>query len=103
MSDNSSDEGAKRVRGVGKVTASTKEDILAVFVRLGGTARMAAWAERNLEAFYTKLYARLIPADINLRGRDGEPLPGIIMLPSKEQLGNLEPDAQASRVPQLNG
>lgn len=47
-----------------KVTGTVKENMLAVFNRLGGTAQMAQWAVENQTEFY-KLYARLIPADIN--------------------------------------
>ena len=43
-----------------KVGVQVKENILAVFTRLGGTAAMAAWEERNKTEFY-RLYARLIP------------------------------------------
>lgn len=57
-----------RTKGVpNKVGATAKENILAVFTRLGGTAAMARWAEDNQTEFY-KLYARLIPTDVNLQG-----------------------------------
>jgi hypothetical protein len=46
-----------------KVTNTAKENIIAVFTRLGGTAEMAKWAEDNQTEFY-KLYARLIPTEI---------------------------------------
>ena len=42
--------------------AQAKENIVAVFTRLGGTAAMAKWAQRNQTEFY-RLYARLIPSD----------------------------------------
>jgi hypothetical protein len=43
-----------------KAGAQVKENILAVFNRIGGTNKMAQWAERNLTEFY-RLYARLMP------------------------------------------
>ena len=60
-----------RPRGVpNKIGAQVKENIVAVFTRLGGTAAMAGWARRNQTEFY-RLYARLIPSEstteINLR------------------------------------
>jgi hypothetical protein len=47
------------------VTATAKENIIAVFNRLSGTAGMAEWARNNLSDFY-KLYARLIPQQIDM-------------------------------------
>jgi hypothetical protein len=52
-----------RPKGVpNKLSAQAKENIVAVFTRLGGTAAMAEWARRNQSEFY-RLYARLISAD----------------------------------------
>ena len=52
-----------RPKGVpNKVGAQAKENIVAVFTRLGGTAAMADWARKNQTEFY-RLYARLIPTD----------------------------------------
>ncbi len=48
---------------VNKVGATAKENIIAVFTRLGGTAEMAKWAEDNQTEFY-KLYARLLPTEL---------------------------------------
>ena len=46
-----------------KAGATAKDNILAVFTRLGGTAAMAKWAGDNQTEFY-KLYARLIPQEL---------------------------------------
>jgi hypothetical protein len=46
-----------------KVGASAKENILAVFTRLGGTSAMAEWAKNNQTEFY-RLYGRLIPQEV---------------------------------------
>lgn len=61
-------------RGTGKVSRQAKENIQAVFVRLGGTAAMARWAKKNLGEFYTKIYARMIPHEMT--GPDGKDLFG---------------------------
>jgi hypothetical protein len=45
-----------------KVSASARENVIAVFTRLGGTAAMAKWAAHNKDEFY-KLYARLLPIE----------------------------------------
>lgn len=47
-----------------KVGSDAKDNILAVFTRLGGTAAMADWAKENLTEFY-RIYARLIPQQIH--------------------------------------
>lgn len=52
------------------VTGTAKENIVAVFNRLEGTAGMAKWARDNLTEFY-KLYGRLIPAEQHLSGALG--------------------------------
>jgi predicted sulfurtransferase len=57
----------------GKASKSAKENVLAVFHRLGSTAAMAKWAQENQTEFY-KMYARLIPAqiemDVNLKPKE---------------------------------
>lgn len=47
------------------VTRSARDNIIAVFTRLGGTAAMAKWARANETEFY-KIYARLIPANFKV-------------------------------------
>jgi predicted sulfurtransferase len=49
----------------GKASKSAKENVLAVFHRLGSTAAMAKWAQENQTEFY-KMYARLIPQQIDM-------------------------------------
>lgn len=52
---------------VNRVGSTAKDNMIAVFTRLEGTAGMAKWAKKNLTEFY-KLYARLIPAQIDVSG-----------------------------------
>jgi len=49
----------------GKAQKSAKENVLAVFQRLGSTHAMAQWAKDNQTEFY-KMYARLIPQQIDM-------------------------------------
>ena len=64
--------GKGRVKGVpNKVSATAKENVIAVFTRLGGTAAMAKWAAENQTDFY-RLYAKLIPSQIT--GPEGGPI-----------------------------
>jgi hypothetical protein len=48
------------------VTATAKDNILEVFLRIGGVPEMAKWARKNRGDFYGKIYARLIPKDVTL-------------------------------------
>jgi uncharacterized MAPEG superfamily protein len=54
-----------------KLSGQAKENIQAVFVRLGGTAAMAKWAEDNQTEFY-RIYSRLLPHEVS--GTDGGPI-----------------------------
>ena len=56
-----------------KTTSTAKENIIAVFNRLNGTAAMADWARENRTEFY-KLYARLIPVENHLSAPSGGPI-----------------------------
>ena len=52
-----------RPKGAKNVTSGTaKENVLAVFTRLEGTAGMAKWARKHPTEFY-KLYGRLLPIE----------------------------------------
>ena len=60
-----------RVAGTpNKVSATVKDNLIAVFNRLDGTAGMAEWAQANKTDFY-KLYAKLLPTQAELSGPDG--------------------------------
>lgn len=63
--------GGRRKGSANKVTATARENIIAVFQRIGGTAAMARWARANETEFY-KLYARLIPANVAVEVRSLE-------------------------------
>lgn len=62
---------ASRKGSPNKLSGTAKENIAAVFTRLGGTAAMASWAEENQTEFY-KLYAKLVPLSVG--GIDGKPI-----------------------------
>lgn len=54
-----------RVAGTpNKLSGTAKDNIAAVFNRLGGTAAMAKWAEENPNQFY-QIYAKLIPVQVS--------------------------------------
>ena len=48
-----------------RIGAEVKENVIAVFNRLGGTHAMAEWAKKHMGEFY-KLYARLIPTESHI-------------------------------------
>ncbi len=54
-----------------KLTGTAKENIAAVFVKLGGTTAMAEWAKENQTSFYN-LYSKLIP--VQLTGDSENPI-----------------------------
>ncbi len=62
---------ARTLGAKNKVPQLAKENIAAVFVRLGGTAQMAKWAKENQTEFY-KIYARLLPVQVG--GDPGSPI-----------------------------
>ena len=46
-----------------KIGRSVKENVVAVFERIGGLDAMSRWAQRNQNEFY-RLYSRLMPTEI---------------------------------------
>lgn len=53
-----------------KRSAEAKENIQAVFTRLGSTAAMAEWAKENKTEFY-KLYSKLVAVKVEGNGPNG--------------------------------
>lgn len=54
--------GGRKAGTPNKLSGIAKENVIAVFNRLDGTAGMAEWASENKTEFY-KIYARLLPTD----------------------------------------
>lgn len=50
-----------------KLSLTVKDNVIAVFNKLGGSEGMAVWAEGNKTEFF-KIYAKLLPTDLNLAG-----------------------------------
>lgn len=46
-----------------KMSATARENVIAVFTRIGGTAHMAEWARENPSDFY-RMYSRMIPQEV---------------------------------------
>lgn len=69
--ENLTNAGKGRKKGVpNKTTVAAKEAIALVFDKLGGVERMVAWAkedEKNEAAFWTTIYPKLIPLDVNAK------------------------------------
>jgi len=55
--------GGRTLGAKNKIPQSAKENIQAVFVRLGGTAAMADWARENPTEFY-RIYSKLLPLQV---------------------------------------
>lgn len=45
-----------------RVTSTVKDNVLAVFDKIGGVAAMATWAQENPTDFY-RIYARMLPTE----------------------------------------
>jgi hypothetical protein len=66
--------GKGRVKGVpNKVTAQAKEAIEDAFTHLQQTRdkNLRKWAEENTDSFYTVLFPKLIPVQMQHQGHDG--------------------------------
>lgn len=65
--------GGRRAGTPNKTTASVKAALVAAFDDLGGVESLVSWGRRNRTEFY-KLWAKLLPAEVQLSGQDGEPI-----------------------------
>ena len=54
-----------------KLGRLARENVVAVFDRMGGIEAMAEWAQENRSEFYRGIYARLLPSDSNVAIDDG--------------------------------
>jgi len=53
-----------------KISSLAKDNIIAVFDKLGGVDKMVVWAEEHQTDFY-RIYARLMPIQVEGTGEDG--------------------------------
>jgi hypothetical protein len=63
-----------------KTTKTAKEAIALAAEGLGGTERLIAWAQAdplNERAFWSSIYPKLLPLQVNGAGEEGEHLVGI--------------------------
>jgi hypothetical protein len=59
----------RRRGAVNKISAEARELIAEAFKRLGGVNGLIEWAQKSdkhMTAFYTKMYMKLVPAQMNL-------------------------------------
>ena len=54
-----------------KVTSTVKDNVLAVFDKIGGVNQMAVWAQENPTDFY-RIYARMLPQESKEDGSEDE-------------------------------
>jgi hypothetical protein len=54
---------ARKAGSKNKLSATARENVIAVFTRIGGTAHMASWALENPSDFY-RMYSRMIPQEV---------------------------------------
>lgn len=48
-----------------------RECVLLAFEMIGGVERMAAWAEKNPDLFYTRLYTKVITREVEVTASEG--------------------------------
>lgn len=65
--------GGRRPGSVNKLTASVKEALSLAFSEVGDVSALVAWARKNKTEFY-KLWAKLLPQDLQISGKDGGPV-----------------------------
>lgn len=65
--------GGRKAGTPNQLSSLAKDNIAAVFNKIGGSAAMAKWAEENQTQFY-QIYAKLLPIDLKHagNGEDGE-------------------------------
>lgn len=59
--------GGRLVGTRNKVTMTVKDNVIAVFERIGGMDALAEWAEENRTEYY-RLYAKLLPTETQVTG-----------------------------------
>jgi hypothetical protein len=75
--------GRGRKKGeLNKLTRSAKEAFQFAFDKIGGAENLAIWATENTTEFY-KLFARLIPVEQQISGKDGKELNFTLFVPPK--------------------
>jgi hypothetical protein len=60
--------GGSRKGSPNKLSASVREGIQRAYDELGGANALLAWARENPTVFYTQLWAKLLPMEINAQG-----------------------------------
>ncbi len=61
-------KGKGRKKGVpNKLTKGARQAIEEAFKGLGGVAALKRWAETDPESFYTKVWVKILPQDINAK------------------------------------
>ncbi len=68
-----------------KLNATVKENVIAVFNRLEGTAGMAKWAAANPTAFY-QIYSKLLPTEVEQNTK----VTGVLEIANRPQLSKEE-------------
>jgi hypothetical protein len=59
--------GGRKAGTPNKLSATVKDNVIAVFHGIGGVDTMTTWAKSNETEFF-KLYSKLLPTDLNVAG-----------------------------------
>ena len=61
-----------------KIPAGTKQAAMDVFEQLGGVEAMVAWAKENQTEFYTRVFSKILPREVEVSGQGGQPIQIIV-------------------------
>jgi len=72
--------GAGKKKGmVHAKTRAAKEAIELAFEGIGGVPRLIEWADANPDAFFSSLFPKLLPVQVNHADNEGGKLSGIVV------------------------
>lgn len=61
-----------------KMTANAREAIGQAFEAAGGVAAFGKWARTNQTDFYTRVFPRILPKEVELSGNPEKPIHAVI-------------------------
>lgn len=70
--------GGRRKGQPNKITGDVKKAIQFAFEEIGGISNLSNWARDNRTEFYTKVWVKIIPKDINVNSQTLEDLLGMV-------------------------
>lgn len=90
--------GGRAIGQTNNLNRQAKTNLEEAFFELGGVPALVRWAKKNRGEFYTKLWARLIPKDVQLGPSEGlEEMLAILAEKHRQEDGDII-DAEVTEV-----